>query len=367
MIAPGTRLHSSERTELGSRCSSSVGRFARFVSAFALAAVPVLACEACKDDPKVTPPEAATSAASSAAAVPSGEVHLPGIDASALLPRERKEWSAYVTEFLAPCPEVAVSVAQCVQEKRACAKCMSAAKFLLKAVRAGYPREAVEKAYKNRFDPTAIKSIPVDGSPSIGPADAPITMIEFADFECPFCAMEYPVLERAMQERPGKIRIVYKVKLIGHPHGEIAARAALAAEKQGKFWEMHHKIFDNQKALEQRDLEKYAKEIGIDVGKMTADMKSPAVTEQIEKDKKLSEGLGIDHTPTIYINGRDFDPNGDLNDWLAEELGETRPQKPSPLPSGSASGPSIASAPPSAAPPPSASASSKPAASAKGK
>ena len=325
----------------------------------------MLACEACKDDPKETVVDAAASAASSASAAPSGEVHLTGIDTSPLLPRERKEWSSYVSEFLAPCPEVAVSVAQCVQEKRACAKCMSAAKFLLKAVRAGYPREAVEKAYKNRFDPTAVKSLPLDGSPTIGPADAAITMIEFADFECPFCAMEYPVLERAMQERPGKVRIVYKVKLIGHPHGEIAARAALAADKQGKFWEMHHKIFDNQKALEQRDLERYAKELGLDVGKLVADMKSPAVTDQIEKDKKLSEGLGIDHTPTIYINGRDFDPNGDLNDWLAEELGETRPTKPGASATSTASVPTP-SAPTSAAPP-SPSASTKPATSAKGK
>ena len=345
----------------GARFFARVARFSAAAAMVAFAAIPALACEGCKDDPKETVAEASASAASSSVPAPSGEVHLPGIDTSPLLPRERKEWSAYVSEFLAPCPEVAVSVAQCVQEKRACARCMSAAKFLLKAVRAGYPREAVEKAYKNRFDPTAIKSLPLDNSPASGPADAPITIIEFADFECPFCAMEYPVLEKAKEERPGKIRLVYKVKLIGHPHGEIAARAALAAGNQGKFWEMHHKIFDNQKALEQRDLEKYARELGLDVGKLSTDMKSPAVTEQIEKDKKLSEALGIDHTPTIYINGRDFDPNGDLNDWLAEELGETRPPKPS----GSSSAAPSASAPASAAP--SASASSKPAPSAKGK
>ncbi len=304
---------------------------------------------ACKDDPKPDP-AAASSSASSAPTPTVADVKLPGIDTSALLPRERKEFNSYVTEFLSPCAEVAVPIAQCITEKRACGSCITAAKFLLKAVRAGYPREEIEKIYKNRFDPKEVKVLPIDGSPTLGPEAAPITIVEFADFECPFCAMEYPVLEKLVTEdRKDKVRLVYKFKLLGHPHGEIAARAAAAASLQGKFWEMHHKLFDNQKALEQRDLEAYAKAIGLDVPRFVADMKSKPVTELIEKDQKMAEGLSVQKTPTIFVNGREIEPEG-LMDYVAEELGET--PKPKASPGASASGaPSVSvSASASAAP-----------------
>jgi protein-disulfide isomerase len=293
--------------------------------------------------------QAADAGAPSASASASSEIHLAGVDTSALLPRERKEWSGYVGEFLSPCPDVAVSIAQCVQEKRNCAKCLPAAKFILKAVRAGWPRDEVEKAYKNRFDPAAVKNIPVDGSPTIGPDNAQVTIVEFADFECPFCKMEYPVLDQLQKEHAEKIRLIYKVKLLGHPHGEIAARAAISAGAQGKFWEMHHKLFDNQSALEQRDLDKYARELGLDFTKFTNELKSQATSDRIQKDQKLAESLKIDHTPTIYVNGRETEPTL-VVEQVGEELGLDIAAKPAP--SGSSSAAAVA---------PSASASSKPA------
>jgi protein-disulfide isomerase len=236
--------------------------------------------------------------------------------------------------------------------------------MLLKLVRAGYPREEIEKIYKNRFGEA--KSIPEDTSPTLGPKSAPITIVEFADFECPFCAMEYPVLDKLVNEdRRDKVRLVYKVKLLGHPHGKIAAQAALAAAAQGKFWEMHHKLFDNQRALEERDLEGYAKAIGLDIAKYRADFKSKAVLDAIEKDQRLSEDLKIEKTPTVYVNGREIEPDA-IEDYVAEELGETPKPKAAPSASGAPALSGIPSA--SAAPPASASASAKPAASApKGK
>ena len=122
------------------------------------------------------------------------EVTLPGVDSSSLTPRERKEYSAYVTEFLAPCAEIPVSVAQCVTEKRACPRCMPAAKFVLKGVRDGMSREQIEAAYKNRFAADTVKNVAVDGSPSKGPEAAPVTLVEFADFECAHCGAFAPVL-----------------------------------------------------------------------------------------------------------------------------------------------------------------------------
>jgi hypothetical protein len=249
------------------------------------------------------------------------DVTLAGVDASMLTPREKKEWSTYVSELLAPCSDVPVPIAQCVQEKRSCSRCVPAAKFVLKGVRDGMSREQIEKSYHNRFDADRIKNVAIDDSPSKGPASAPITIIEFADFECPFCAMEAPVLEKAWNDRKTQVRFVYKFfPLSGHPHGEIAARAGIAAIAQGKFWEMHDKMFANRDHLEQSDLDGYAKELGMDVAKMHADAQSQATTDRIARDKKLADSLDVKGTPTIYINGRDYDPHQDLNDWLALEL-----------------------------------------------
>jgi protein-disulfide isomerase len=255
------------------------------------------------------------------------DVTLPGVDTSALTPREKAEWSTYVSELLAPCSDTPVPIAQCVKENRPCPKCTAGAKYVLKGVRDGQSKDQIDKSYKNRFDPAKIRNVPIDGSPSRGPESAPITVIEFADFECPFCAMFAPVLEKMADERKSHVRFVFKfLPLAGHPHGEIAARAGFAGWQQNKFWEMNHKLFANRDHLEQSDLESYAKDLGLDVGKFKTDMASQAATDRIAQDRKLADSLEVKGTPTIYINGRDYDTHQDINDWINLELGD--PAKP---------------------------------------
>ena len=273
------------------------------------------------------------------------DVTLPGIDTSALTPREKKEWSSYVSELLAPCSDVPVSVAQCVQEKRSCTRCLPAAKYVLRAVRDGMSREQVEKSYHGRFDADLIKDVPVGDSPAKGPVGAPITLVEFADFECPYCAIMAPKLDEAFAKHPGQIRFVYKfMPLSGHPHGESSARAGIAAMAQGKFWEMHDKLFQNRDHLEPQDVDSYAKDIGMDLNKLHADETSQATTDRIANDRKLADALKVDGTPTIYINGRLYDVQSDLNDWLALELGGD--QKTTPTTTGAQTpGPSVSTEP----------------------
>ena len=248
---------------------------------------------------------------------PSPEVSIPEIDTSALTPREKKEWATHVSEFLSPCSDVPVSIAQCVQEKRNCTRCLPAARFVLKGVRDGQSREQLEKNYHNRFDADRIKNVPIDGSPTKGPESAAVTIVEFADFECPYCAIMAPQLDKAFDDRKGQVRFVFKFyPLASHPHGEACARAGVAAYNQGKFWEMHHKMFANREHLEQSDLDSYAKDIGLNIQKFHADLQDKATTERIDRDKKLGETLQVKGTPTIYINGRDYNPQNDLNDWL---------------------------------------------------
>jgi len=276
------------------------------------------------------------------------DVNLPGVDTSVLTPREKGEWSTYVNEFLSPCADTPVPIAQCVKEKRPCAKCTPAAKYLVKSVRDGQSRDQVEKSYKNRFDAGNIRNVPLDGSPSRGPESAPITIVEFADFECPFCAMFAPVLDKNVEENQGRVRFVYKfLPLSGHPHGEIAARAGFAAFKQGKFWEMDKKMFANREHLEQTDLDSYAKELGLDMSKFRADANSQAATDRIATDKKLADELQVKGTPTIYINGREFDARtaeAGLKEWIAVELSIAGIDAKSPAPAPAASGASAVDA-----------------------
>src|SRR5262249_27421135 len=191
------------------------------------------------------------------------EISLPGVDTGSLTSRERREWSTYVSELLAPCPDQPVSIAQCVKEGRNCSKCLPAAQLVLKQVRDGRSRSQVEDAFYARFSPDRIKPLNLEDSPGYGPPSAPVTIVEFADFECPHCRHAAPVLEKAVNDHSGKARLVYKFyPLQGHVHGDSAARAAVAAMRQGKFWEMHHVLFEHQEALEERDIEKYAKQVG---------------------------------------------------------------------------------------------------------
>lgn len=283
-------------------------------------------------------------------------VTLEGVDTGSLTVREKREWSTYVSEFLSPCPSVPVPIAQCVKEKRDCARCLPAAKHVLRGVKDGMSREQIEKSYKGRFDPSTVKNVPVDGSPTKGPEGAPITIVEFADFQCPHCGEFAPVLDKLVESRKNDVRFVYKLYNLGKfPQSEIAARAAYAAGKQGKFWEMHHLIFANQQRLDQQSLDQMAAQLGLDVSRLHADMQAQETTDRLAKDKKLGEDLKIEGTPTLFINGRQFDGHQDINEWLDTELAMVRGGASAPASaSASASAPASASASGAAAPKPAA-------------
>jgi protein-disulfide isomerase len=281
------------------------------------------------------------------------EVTLQGVDTSPLTPRERREWAAQVSELLAPCPEVPVSIAQCVKESRPCKTCLPAAQMLLKQVQAGRAKKEREDAFHGRFDPGKVKTVVTDGSPEIGAPEAAVTIVEWADFECPFCRAFYPVLDELAHKYPTQVRLVYKFyPLQAHPHGEVAARAAIAAMKQGKFWEMHHMLFENQERLEQADLERYAQQLHLDMAKFRADFTSSETTERINKDKQQADGLGLDGTPFLFINGRYVNlqllvNQDEVSDWVKLDI-ELAGQAPKVAASGAPAAPPAPSA--SAAP-----------------
>jgi len=155
-------------------------------------------------------------------------------------------------------------------------------------------------------DPSRIYDLPVEGSPIMGPADAPITIVEFADYQCPFCARSEGPITEALKAYPSQARFVYKhfPLTANHPQALPAALAAAAAQKQGKFWEMHRILFANQRALSPEQIDGYARKIGLDMERFKVDMDSDAVKQQVEADRLLARRSGVRGTPTVFVNGR---------------------------------------------------------------
>ena len=146
-----------------------------------------------------------------------------------------------------------------------------------------------------------------------GPAEAPVTLEEFGDFECPPCGMLHPVLQTMEKEFGGRIRIIFReFPLVPtHVHALAAARSAEAAGLQGKFWEMHDVLYDNQKvwheAFDARPIfDEYANRIGLNLEKFRSDISSEAVDQRIFLDGKRAHSLRVTGTPTVFINGREI-------------------------------------------------------------
>jgi protein-disulfide isomerase len=144
----------------------------------------------------------------------------------------------------------------------------------------------------------------VEGLPSKGPANAPITILEISDFECPFCSRGWMTLDRILQEYPGKIRLTFRnFPLQFHQNARPAAEAALSAGDQGKFWEMYDKIFST-KTMDRQSLLSHAKELKLDMKKFTKCLDEQCHREQIDRDIQESMKLRVNGTPCFFINGK---------------------------------------------------------------
>ncbi len=160
-------------------------------------------------------------------------------------------------------------------------------------------KEEVEEQFKN---PVKIEINP--NSPSIGPANAKVTIVEFSDFECPFCSRGKQTMDEVRKAFPNDVKIVFKnLPLPFHQNALPAAKAALAAAKQGKFWEMHDALFANQRNLSAEFFNETATKLGLNMEKFKADMESPEITKQIEEDQALAKTHGISGTPGFFVNG----------------------------------------------------------------
>jgi protein-disulfide isomerase len=138
-----------------------------------------------------------------------------------------------------------------------------------------------------------------------GPEGAPVTIVEFSDFECPYCSRAEETVKKVMEEYKGKIRLYYRdYPLPFHGKAQKASEAALCAGDQNKYWEMHAKLFSSQQALAIPQLKEHAKGLGLDAGKFDKCLDGGDKAKEVETSKKAGEELGVNGTPHFFINGR---------------------------------------------------------------
>jgi len=171
--------------------------------------------------------------------------------------------------------------------------------------------------------------------PSKGPANAPVTVIEFSDYQCPFCKRAEPTIQAVLEKYPTQVRVVYRhMPLDGlHPRARAAAIAAVCAEKQEKFWPYHEELFANQTALNDEDLDKYAGAAGLDVAAFKTCRQSPEAAQRVQVDADAARAVGITGTPAFLINGiliSGARPFEDFAKWIDQEIAASASAAPAP-------------------------------------
>ncbi len=168
------------------------------------------------------------------------------------------------------------------------------------------PARAAAPSRPNRPDPNKRYTVKTDGAPVMGSETAKVTVVEFSDFQCPFCSRVTPTLVQLQKDYPEDVKVVFKhLPLTSiHPRAPAAHAAAEAAHRQGKFWPMHDKIFANQRDLADETFIRYATELGLDVDQFKKDLVSDDVKSRVTADSREAQGLGVSGTPSFFINGK---------------------------------------------------------------
>jgi protein-disulfide isomerase len=192
---------------------------------------------------------------------------------------------------LPPFDQVKPQIAQYVQQQKA-----------QEALRAYYDKLRAE-AKVELLLPAPRVEVAAEG-PSRGPEKAPITIVEFSDFQCPYCGRAESTVNQVLAAYGDKVRLVFRdFPLPNHPDAPKAAEAAHCAGDQGKYWEMHGKLFANQQALEIKSLKGYAKEVGLDQGKFDKCLDAGEKAKLVESNRKAGEDAGVSGTPAFFVNG----------------------------------------------------------------
>jgi protein-disulfide isomerase len=181
-----------------------------------------------------------------------------------------------------------------------------------------------EFGFKSYLEPLRAQ-LNTAGFPTRGPATAPVTIVEFSDFECPYCGGLFPTLKQVEKNYPQQVRIVYRQFPLTniHPHAQKAAEASLCANEQNKFWEFHDSMFSNQSELSVADLKQRAVDLKLDPAKFNQCLDSGRMGTAIQADIQEGAKNGVTGTPALFINGRLLSgnqPYSEIKDVIEDEL-----------------------------------------------
>jgi protein-disulfide isomerase len=244
------------------------------------------------------------------------------IDSAELTSRETKLVERVINTEVSPCGEE-LSLAESLLIPERCPLAPLAGRFVVGMAMEDHNAEEISAAYLSRYAAIQGLGIPLDGSPRKGPAAPAVTVVIFTDFGCPYCARAAKQVELLVRAYPEHVALVFKhFPLASHPASELMSRAAFAAMRQEQFWEMHDVLFSAQGSPVDRErLEVMAIGLGLDLERFDEDLASPAATAAIEADRRLGGSLGVDGTPTIFLNGRKLESGArDLDERLDEEF-----------------------------------------------
>jgi protein-disulfide isomerase len=247
---------------------------------------------------------------------------LPGVDWMGVSPAQKQIALKVLRDLSCTCG-CSMKTAQCRIEDPACSQSRGLAMIAVDAARQNKSEAAIRELIENSelarqardhdrilLDPVEIS---VDGAPAKGPANAKITLVEFSDFQCPFCSVAVAKLNAVLQKYPNDVRLVFKqFPLDSHSTARFAAAAALAAHAQGKFWPLHDRMYAGFRQLSRENILGWAKELGLDPAKLAADADAPRTAAAVERDYLEGQKAGVEGTPTVFINGKKYQGALDL-------------------------------------------------------
>ena len=213
----------------------------------------------------------------------------------------------------------AMKVAECRVKDPNCSYSRGLSSIIVEAIKKGKTEaEALAEAKDSKLGHRAETKllddpvpIPTLGSPTTGPPNARVVLVEFSDFQCPYCVKAVEKINAVLKAYPNDVRLIFKqYPLESHPQASISAAAALAAHQQGKFWQMHDILFANRTRLSRQAILGWAAQIGLDMKRFNADLDSDAIKKAVIRDTEDGDKAGVEGTPTVFIDGQRY--NGEL-------------------------------------------------------
>lgn len=257
---------------------------------------------------------------------------LPAVDLSGLSPAKTSAALKLLRVSDCTCG-CGMKIAECRVKDPGCSYSKSLATELVNSLKAGKTEiAALDSMKKSKFgtapappkllgDPVAISTA---GSPFQGPQNAPITLVEFSDFQCPYCWKAAAQLDAVLKAFPTQVKLVFRqFPLETHSQAALAAAAAIAAHKQGKFWPLHNLLFANRQDLSKPNIAKLAAKAGLDMKRFEEDWPSKPTLEAVMRDMQDGEKAGVSGTPSVYINGKPYGGSlelGPLSSVIQSEL-----------------------------------------------